>query len=173
MSKSPQFDNVFVNENLFTAQVHCKKLLMETQEKDQNNRMVKRTLDIFSLMDEQLRLVGEKEKIIEEKLKVIEEVLTEIVRLRDEFQKQQKPLQGERGPPGPVGKRGDPGERGATGVGKPGPPGKNGVRGVPGKPGARSLVELEDVDVSNLMDGSVLTWCEASKKFVIQSLVED
>jgi hypothetical protein len=173
MSKSAQFDNVFVNDKIFAARVHCMDLVLEHKEKDENNRMVKRSMNIASLMDDKLRLVGEKEKIIDEKLKVIEEVLTEIVRLRDEFQNQQKPLRGEQGIPGERGRKGDQGERGATGVGKPGERGKPGVRGIPGKNGVRNLVEMEDVDARNLMDGSVLTWSEELKKFIFQSLVEE
>jgi len=66
------------------------------------------------------------------------------------------------GPKGPKGDAGEPGEQG-----------ERGPQGPRGKNGAKTLAELEDVDISSALedsekyDGALLVWSDAEKKLVL------
>ena len=102
MSKSVNFDNVFVKNDVFTSALHTKKLVLKQNKQD---------VDVLALIDA--------------KMKTVESLLAEINTLKQDIKNNAVP--GPRGDPGVPGKIGPPGSTGPPG--KTGPRGLKGSKG--------------------------------------------
>jgi len=116
------------------------------------------------------------EKYVESKLQTIKDLESKlkltIIEIEQAVQKlaSSKPQNSEKSIQGP---KGDPGIPGAPGP--IGPPGKIGPKGLKGPKGdtITKLSMIQDIDMTDIKNGSVLVWNESKNKWVVNELQID
>lgn len=153
MSQSKAFNNIYVKETLHSNETHTKKLFVL---KDKNTEV-----DVFKLIDDKMVFVDKTLKEIQ--------ALKHLINTKMTNNPSQEVIQGAKGDKGDTGAQGPPGARGPPGsAGKPGPRGLKGSKGD----GVNKMIDLVDVQGTDLQDGSVLVWRSKLKKFVPEVIID-
>ena len=154
MPETKSYDSLYVTQDIFSGKVYTKKVFMIN---DKNTQQT----DIFKLIDDKMIIVDKALKEIH--------ALKHLINTKMTNNPSQEIIKGSKGDKGDQGPSGAPGPRGP--MGPAGKPGSRGVKGSKGD-GVNKITDLVDVDISNLVDGSVLVWRSKLNKFVPETIFE-